>query len=454
MADMKTTDPGSDLGIAHATQLQPIEDIAAKLDIPASAIFRYGPYKGKIGLDFAAESLIKSPRGKLILVTAISPTPAGEGKTTTTIGLGDALRLRGKRAAICLREPSLGPCFGSKGGATGGGHAQVAPMQEINLHFTGDLHAIGAAHNLLASMIDNHIYWGNTLNLDPRRISWRRVVDLNDRALRQIVVGLGGPANGYPRETGFDITAASEVMAIFCLARSLADLEQRLAWIVIGQDRDRRFVRAGELQAAGAMAALLKDALAPNLAQTLEGTPAFIHGGPFANIAHGCNSVLATGTALGLADYVVTEAGFGADLGAEKFLDIKMPQSRPDALRRRHRRDAAGVENAWRGGAEGDRPGERRSGPGRNLEPGPACREYAQIRPAGRGRRQSFHRRHAGGAGGGDRDLRAHRRPGGALQPLGGRRRRRSGAGGCRPRLGRNRYAIPAALPRRSAARR
>jgi formate--tetrahydrofolate ligase len=323
MADMKTTDPGSDLGIAHATQLQPIEDIAAKLDIPASAIFRYGPYKGKVGLDFAVESLVKSPRGKLVLVTAISPTPAGEGKTTTTIGLGDALRLRGQRTAICLREPSLGPCFGSKGGATGGGHAQVAPMQEINLHFTGDLHAIGAAHNLLASMIDNHIYWGNTLNLDPRRISWRRVVDLNDRALRQIVVGLGGPANGHPRETGFDITAASEVMAIFCLAESLADLEERLAQIVIGQDRDRRFVRAGELQAAGAMAALLKDALAPNLAQTLEGTPAFIHGGPFANIAHGCNSVLATGTALGLADIVVTEAGFGADLGAEKFLDIK-----------------------------------------------------------------------------------------------------------------------------------
>jgi formate--tetrahydrofolate ligase len=243
MADMKTTDPGSDLGIAHATQLQPIEDIAAKLDIPASAIFRYGPYKGKVGLDFAVESLVKSPRGKLVLVTAISPTPAGEGKTTTTIGLGDALRLRGQRTAICLREPSLGPCFGSKGGATGGGHAQVAPMQEINLHFTGDLHAIGAAHNLLASMIDNHIYWGNTLNLDPRRISWRRVVDLNDRALRQIVVGLGGPANGHPRETGFDITAASEVMAIFCLAESLADLEERLAQIVIGQDRDRRFVR-------------------------------------------------------------------------------------------------------------------------------------------------------------------------------------------------------------------
>jgi len=320
---MRTVDPGSDLAIARAAPLRPIEDIAATLGIPPSALFRYGLFKGKVGLGFAAETIADGPRGKLILVTAISPTPAGEGKTTTTIGLGDALRRRGLRAAICLREPSLGPCFGAKGGATGGGHAQVAPMEEINLHFTGDLHAIGAAHNLLAAMTDNHIFWGNALNLDQRRVGWRRVVDLNDRALRQIVVGLGGPANGYPRETGFDITAASEVMAIFCLAESLADLEERLARIVIGQDRNKRFVRAGELQAAGAMAALLKDALAPNLAQTLEGTPAFIHGGPFANIAHGCNSVLATGTALGLADYVVTEAGFGADLGAEKFFDIK-----------------------------------------------------------------------------------------------------------------------------------
>ena len=256
-------------------------------------------------------------------MTAISPTPAGEGKTTTTIGLGDALRRRGTRTAICLREPSLGPCFGAKGGATGGGRAQVGPMEDINLHFTGDLHAISAAHNLLAAMIDNHIYWGNALDLDTRRITWRRVIDLNDRALRDIVVGLGGPGNGGPRETGFDITAASEVMAIFCLASSLADLEARLANIVIGRDSKKRLVRAGELKAAGAMAALLKDALAPNLVQTLEGTPALIHGGPFANIAHGCNSVIATRTALGLADYVVTEAGFGADLGAEKFLDIK-----------------------------------------------------------------------------------------------------------------------------------
>jgi len=320
---MKVLDPESDIAVARATALQPIEDIAAKLEIPAAALYRYGPFKGKVALDFAAKVVAEKPPGKLILVTAISPTPAGEGKTTTTIGLGDALRRRGLRAAICLREPSLGPCFGAKGGATGGGHAQVAPMEEINLHFTGDLHAIAAAHNLLAAMIDNHLFWGNALRLDPRSISWRRVVDLNDRALRQIVVGLGGPANGDPRETGFDITAASEVMAILCLAQSLEDLEHRLARIVIGVDRDKKPVRVEALGAAGAMAALLRDALAPNLAQTLEGTPAFIHGGPFANIAHGCNSVLATRTALGLADYVVTEAGFGADLGAEKFFDIK-----------------------------------------------------------------------------------------------------------------------------------
>jgi formate--tetrahydrofolate ligase len=314
-------DPASDLAIANAVRLAPIEDVAVELGIPASALFRYGPYKGKIAMDFATAE--RTQRGKLILVTAISPTPAGEGKTTTTIGLGDALRRAGKRTAICLREPSLGPCFGAKGGATGGGRAQVAPMAEINLHFTGDLHAISAAHNLLAALIDNHIYWGNALNLDTRRITWRRVVDLNDRALRDIVIGLGGPANGLPRESGFDITVASEVMAIFCLARSYAELEERLGDIIIGQDRGKRLVRARELQAAGAMAALLKDALLPNLVQSLEGTPALIHGGPFANIAHGCNSVLATETALGLADYVVTEAGFGADLGAEKFLDIK-----------------------------------------------------------------------------------------------------------------------------------
>ncbi len=318
-------DPKSDIAIAQSARLRPIEEIAALLDIPPAALFRYGPYKGKVALDFCGQAAA-AKRGKLILVTAINPTPAGEGKTTTTIGLGDALRRQGKRTAICLREPSLGPCFGAKGGATGGGQAQVAPMAEINLHFTGDLHAITAAHNLLAALIDNHVFWGNALGLDTRKINWRRVVDLNDRALRQVVTGLGA-GNGFARETGFDITAASEVMAIFCLARSLADLEERLGRIVIGQDRAKQFVRAGALEATGALAVLLKDALAPNLAQTLEGTPAFIHGGPFANIAHGCNSVLATETALGLADYVVTEAGFGADLGAEKFLDIKCRQT-------------------------------------------------------------------------------------------------------------------------------
>jgi formate--tetrahydrofolate ligase len=327
MSTNKNIDPSSDIAIARATRLQPIETIAATLGIPPEAVYRYGPHKAKIALAFAAETAAR-PQGKLILVTAISPTPAGEGKTTTTIGLGDALAQAGKRAVVALREPSLGPCFGAKGGATGGGRAQVAPMEEINLHFTGDLHAIGAAHNLLAALIDNHVFWDNKLKLDPRRITWRRVVDLNDRFLRSITGGLGGPQNGFPRESGFDITVASEVMAIFCLARSLADLEERLARIIIGQDFAKRYVTAGELEAAGAMTALLKDALAPNLAQTLEGTPAFIHGGPFANIAHGCNSVLATETALGLADFVVTEAGFGADLGAEKFLDIKCRQAK------------------------------------------------------------------------------------------------------------------------------
>jgi len=323
---MREIDPASDIAIARAAVLRPVEEVAAGLGIPAAAVYRYGPHKAKIGLDFCAQ-VARRERGRLVLVTAISPTPAGEGKTTTTIGLGDALRRMGKRSVVALREPSLGPCFGAKGGATGGGRAQVAPMEEINLHFTGDLHAIGAAHNLLAALVDNHLYWGNALGLDARRILWRRVVDLNDRALRQVVVGLGGARNGFLRESGFDITVASEVMAIFCLARDLGDLEERLSRVVVGLDGARTFVTAGALNAAGAMTALLKDALAPNLAQTLEGTPAFIHGGPFANIAHGCNSVLATETALGLGEFVVTEAGFGADLGAEKFLDIKCRQA-------------------------------------------------------------------------------------------------------------------------------
>jgi formate--tetrahydrofolate ligase len=312
----------SDIEIARAAKLQPIADIAAKLHIPAAALSPHGHHIAKIDFDFLT-GLDGRPDGKLILVTAINPTPAGEGKTTTTVGLGDGLNRIGKRAAICLREPSLGPCFGMKGGAAGGGFAQVVPMEQINLHFTGDFHAITSAHNLLCAMIDNHIYWGNSLGLDPRRISWRRALDMNDRALRQIVSSLGGVANGYPREDGFDITVASEVMAVFCLARSLQDLETRLAHMVVGQRRDRSPVTAGDLKAAGAMTVLLKDALQPNLVQTLEGNPAFVHGGPFANIAHGCNSVIATRSALKLADYVVTEAGFGADLGAEKFFDIK-----------------------------------------------------------------------------------------------------------------------------------
>ncbi len=312
----------TDLEIARAATLRPIGEIAARAGIPADAVEPYGRHKAKIALDFAQRTGA-APRGKLVLVTGISPTAAGEGKTTTTIGLGDALNHIGKRAMICLREPSLGPCFGMKGGATGGGRAQVAPMDEINLHFTGDFHAITSANNLLAALVDNHIYWSNTQGIDPRRVTWRRCLDMNDRALRSIVNGLGGVANGSPREDGFDITVASEVMAVFCLARDLADLQDRLGRIQVASRRDGSAVLARDIEADGAMAALLRDAFAPNLVQTLEGSPALIHGGPFANIAHGCNSVIATRLGLGLADIVVTEAGFGADLGGEKFLDIK-----------------------------------------------------------------------------------------------------------------------------------
>ncbi|BCB18531.1 formate--tetrahydrofolate ligase [Bosea sp. ANAM02] len=312
----------TDIEIARVATLQPIATIAEKAGIPSEALNPYGKYIAKIDTQ-AIPGFQAKPDGKLILVTAISPTPAGEGKTTTTVGLGDGLSRIGKRAMIALREPSLGPSFGMKGGAAGGGYAQVVPMEQINLHFTGDFHAITSAHNLLAAMIDNHVYWGNGLGLDTRHIAWRRVMDMNDRALRSIVSSLGGPSNGFPREDGFDITVASEIMAIFCLARDAADLEARLGRIVIGRTRDKRLVTAADIKATGAMSVLLKDALMPNLVQTLEGTPAFVHGGPFANIAHGCNSVIATRAALKLADYVVTEAGFGADLGAEKFFDIK-----------------------------------------------------------------------------------------------------------------------------------
>ena len=300
-----------------------ISDVAReRLGIPEDAIEAFGKYKAKLSLDFVSK-LNGRPNGKLVLVTAISPTPAGEGKTTTTVGLGDALNLLGKKALICLREPALGPVFGMKGGAAGGGYAQVVPMEDINLHFTGDFSAIALANNLLAALIDNHIHHGNEIGFDVRRITWRRVLDVNDRSLREVTIALGGPANGFPRQDGFDIVVASEVMAIFCLATSLADLKDRLGKIVIGYTRDQKTILASDINAHGAMTALLRDALAPNLVQTLENNPAFIHGGPFANIAHGCNSVMATGTALKLADYVVTEAGFGADLGAEKFVDIK-----------------------------------------------------------------------------------------------------------------------------------
>ena len=325
-------DQGSDIEIARAAKLLPISEIGAKLDIPADSLHQYGSNKAKIDYGFL-DDIADRPRGKLILVTAITPTPAGEGKTTTTVGLGDGLNRIGKKAMICVREPSLGPCFGMKGGAAGGGHAQVVPMEDINLHFTGDMHAIGAAHNLLSAMIDNHLYWDNELRMDSRRVSWRRVVDINDRALRDITVGLGGIANGFARESGYDITVASEIMAIFCLASSLEDLERRLGNIVVGQTRKREPITAKQLQADGAMAVLLKDALMPNLVQTLENNPAFVHGGPFANIAHGCNTVMSTQAALRMSDYVVTEAGFGADLGAEKFFDIKCRKAglSPDA---------------------------------------------------------------------------------------------------------------------------
>jgi len=323
----------SDIEIAQNATLQPITDIAARLDIPSQSLAPFGHTKAKVSLDFI-DSLQGRPDGKLILVTAITPTPAGEGKTTTSVGLTDGLNRIGKKAMVCLREPSLGPCFGMKGGAAGGGYAQVVPMEDINLHFTGDFHAITSAHALLSALIDNHIYWGNQAGLDTRRVTWRRVVDMNDRSLRQIISSLGGAANGYAREDGFDITVASEVMAIFCLARDAADLQQRLSRIVIGYTRDRKVVRADAVLAPGPMTVLLKDAIAPNLVQTLEHNPAFIHGGPFANIAHGCNSVIATRAALKLADYVVTEAGFGADLGAEKFFNIKCRSAglAPDAV--------------------------------------------------------------------------------------------------------------------------
>ena len=314
--------PKSDIEIARNARMKTILEVGESLNIPNDALIQYGPHKAKLSFDHI-KKLRNRPDGKLILVTAISPTPAGEGKTTTTVGLGDGLNKIGKNATICIREPSLGPCFGMKGGAAGGGYAQVVPMEDINLHFTGDFHAISVAHNLLSALIDNHIYWGNKLGFDARRVAWRRVVDMNDRALRQINCNLGGIANGFPREDGFDITVASEIMAIFCLAKDLNDLTKRVGNIVVGYTKGRKPIKASQLKGHGPISVLLRDALMPNLVQTLENNPAFIHGGPFANIAHGCNSVVATKAALKLSDYVITEAGFGADLGAEKFLNIK-----------------------------------------------------------------------------------------------------------------------------------
>ena len=323
----------TDIEIARSAEKKPIIEVGEKIGIPADHLLPYGHDKAKVSAGFIA-GLEKKKNGKLILVTAINPTPAGEGKTTTTVGLGDGLNAIGKKAMICIREASLGPCFGMKGGAAGGGYAQVIPMEDMNLHFTGDFHAITSAHNLLAAMIDNHVYWGNELGIDIRRVAWRRVMDMNDRALREIVVNLGGISNGFPREAGFDITVASEVMAILCLSNDLDDLRERLGNIIVAYRRDRSPVYCRDLKADGAMTVLLKDAMQPNLVQTLENNPAFVHGGPFANIAHGCNSVIATKTALKLADYVVTEAGFGADLGAEKFMDIKCRKAglAPDAV--------------------------------------------------------------------------------------------------------------------------
>ena len=324
----------TDIEIAREAKPKRIEEIASSIGISGEYLEHYGKFKGKVNLSINDEKLKDQDNGKLILVTAISPTPAGEGKTTTSVGLVDGLCHIGKKAMICLREPSLGPCFGMKGGAAGGGHAQVIPMTDINLHFTGDFHAISAAHNLLSALVDNHIHWSNDLDIDPRRITWKRVVDMNDRSLREITCGLGGTGNGIPRQSGFDITVASEIMAVFCLATDADDLKKRIGNIVIGYSRSNEPIRAKQLKADGALSALLQDAFQPNLVQTLENNPAFIHGGPFANIAHGCNSVVATKTALKLADYVVTEAGFGADLGAEKFFDIKCRKSdlKPDAV--------------------------------------------------------------------------------------------------------------------------
>ncbi len=444
----------SDIEIARAATMKPIAEVAAKVAIPAEALVPYGTTKAKITFEHI-DSLKNAKDGKLILVTAISPTPAGEGKTTTTVGLGDGLNRIGKKAMMCLREPSLGPCFGVKGGAAGGGYAQVVPMEDINLHFTGDFHAITSAHNLLSAMIDNHIYWGNSLGFDTRRVAWKRVLDMNDRALREIVNSLGGVANGFPRQDGFDITVASEVMAILCLSLDLKDLERRLGNIIVGYTRDKTPIRARELKADGAMTVLLKDALMPNLVQTLENNPVFIHGGPFANIAHGCNSVLATKSALKIADYVVTEAGFGADLGAEKFFDIKCRKAGPRTGcggRRRHRARAEDARRRLQGEPQ-ERERSRREQGLREPQAPPA--EHGQVRRAGGGRHQQLRHRHRRRDAGSDEGRREPRRARLRVHALGGRRRRHRAARSSRRRADRDdALQLQAALSRRHVAAR
>ncbi len=445
---------GSDIEIAREAKMNPIVEVAGKVGIPAEAILNYGPYKGKLSWDFI-NSVQGNADGKLILVTAINPTPAGEGKTTTTVGLSDGLNRIGKKTVAALREPSLGPCFGVKGGAAGGGYAQVVPMEDINLHFTGDFHAITSANNLLSALLDNHIYWGNSLGLDPRRVAWRRVLDMNDRALRSIVNSLGGVSNGYPREDGFDITVASEVMAILCLASDLKDLERRLGNVHAGYTRERKAVTGAELKASGAMTVLLKDALQPNIVQTLENNPVLIHGGPFANIAHGCNSVLATTTALKIADYVVTEAGFGADLGAEKFFDIKCRKAglKPSAAvivaTVRALKMHGGVAKADLG--KPDPEAVRRGGV--NLARHP--REYRSVWRSGHRRDQQLLHRHAGRSSGDQGDRCGRRFRGRALHTLGQWFCGHRGAGAqgrraCRERQGQFRADLPG---RHAAAR-
>ena len=440
----------SDIEIAREATMKPIAEVAAKVGIPADALVPYGTTKAKVSFEFI-ESLKGRPDGKLILVTAISPTPAGEGKTTTTVGLSDGLNRIGKKAMCCLREPSLGPCFGVKGGAAGGGYAQVVPMEDINLHFTGDFHAITSAHNLLSALIDNHIYWGNALGIDSRRVEWRRVLDMNDRALRSIVNSLGGVSNGFPREDGFDITVASEVMAILCLSLDLKDLEKRLGNIIVGYTRDKTPVRARDLKADGAMTVLLKDALMPNLVQTLENNPVFIHGGPFANIAHGCNSVLATKSGAQARRLRGDGSRLRRRSRRREVLRHQVPQGGPRAQRLRHRRHRARAQDARRR-REGEPEERERHGRQQGLrQPQAAHREREQVRRAGRGRDQPLHHRHRRRDPGGDEGRREHGHARLHVHALGRRRQGHGGARASRRRAVRLRQGrVQAALPGRA----